>query len=190
MHGPKDYIDEQALKVSNASRGRGRGASRGRDKGRQSKALVECYKCHKLGHYKNECPDWEENVNFAEYKDEEETLLMAHSGSYEGVDQAWYLDSGCSNHMIGTKNWLFDFDENFRESVKLGNDSKMAVMGKGNIRLNIERKIHVITDVYYLPGLTNNLLSVGQLQQKGLTIVFRNNVCQLFHDEKGLIVTT
>jgi hypothetical protein len=30
MQGPKDYTDEQALKVSNASRGRGRGASRGR----------------------------------------------------------------------------------------------------------------------------------------------------------------
>jgi hypothetical protein len=66
----------------------------------------------------------------------------------------------------------------------------MAVMGKGNIRLNIEGRIHVITDVYYLPGLSNNLLSIGQLQSKGLTIVFRNNVCQLFHDEKGLIITT
>jgi hypothetical protein len=190
MHGPKDYNDEQALKVSNAGRGRRRSASRGRGRGRQSKALVECYKCHKLGHSRNECPDWEENVNYAEYKDDEETLLMAHSGSYDAVEKAWYLDSGCSNHMIGTKNWLFNFDESFRESVKLGNDSKMAVMGKGNIILSIEGKIHVITDVYYLPGLTNKLLSVGQLQQKGLTIVFRNNVCQQFHDEKGLIVTT
>jgi transposase InsO family protein len=66
----------------------------------------------------------------------------------------------------------------------------MAVMGKGNVKLNIGGRIHVITDVYYLPGLSNNLLSIGQLQRKGLTIVFRNNLCQLFHDEKGLILTT
>ncbi|GAU27144.1 hypothetical protein TSUD_104530 [Trifolium subterraneum] len=38
-----------------------------------------------------------------------------------------------------------------RESVKLGNDSKMAVMGKGNVKLIIEGRIHVITDVYYIP---------------------------------------
>jgi hypothetical protein len=66
MHGPKYYSDEQALKVSNAGRGRGKSASRGLGRGRQSKALVECYKCHKLRHYRNEFPDWEENVNFVE----------------------------------------------------------------------------------------------------------------------------
>ncbi|MCI17698.1 copia-type polyprotein [Trifolium medium] len=92
--------------------------------------------------------------------------------------------------MVGTKDWLFNFDDGFRESVKLGNDSKMAVMGKGNFKLSIGGRTHVITDVYYLPGLGNNLLSVGQLQQRGLTIVFKNNVCQLFHEEKGLILTT
>jgi hypothetical protein len=116
---------------------------------------------------------------------------MGHNDSNEDfIKEPWYLDSGCSNHMIGTKNCLFDFDDTFRESVKLGNDSKMAVMGKRNVKLNIEGRIHVITDVYYLPGLSNNLLSIGQLQQKGLTIVFKNNRCQLFHDEKGLILTT
>ncbi|MCI60192.1 retrovirus-related Pol polyprotein from transposon TNT 1-94, partial [Trifolium medium] len=42
--------------------------------------------------------------------------------------EIWYLDSGCSNHMIGNKEWLFDFNDSFRESVKLGDDSNMAVM--------------------------------------------------------------
>jgi hypothetical protein len=191
MKGQKEHSEEQALKVSNAGRGRGRSTSRGRGRGRQSRELVECYKCHKLGHYKNECPDWEGNANYVEQEKEEEMLLMAHNESSEDcIKEAWYLDSGCSNHMIGTKNCLFEFDDTFRESVKLGNDSKMAVMGKGNVKLNIGGRIHVITDVYYLPGLSNNLLSIGQLQQKGLTIVFRNNLCQLFHDEKGLILTT
>jgi hypothetical protein len=191
MKGQKEHSEEQALKVSNAGRGRGRSTSRGRGRGRQNRELVECYKCHKLGHYKNECPDWEGNANYVEQEKEEEMLLMAHNESSEDcIKEAWYLDSGCSNHMIGTKNCLFEFDDTFRESVKLGNDSKMAVMGKGNVKLNIGGRIHVITDVYYLPGLSNNLLSIGQLQQKGLTIVFRNNLCQLFHDEKGLILTT
>ncbi|GAU45313.1 hypothetical protein TSUD_300420 [Trifolium subterraneum] len=168
-------------------RGRGRSSQRGRGRGRQSKDLVKCFKCHKLGHYKNECPEWEESAHYAELK-EEEMLLMAYSeGGDKGKEETWYLDSGCSNHMVGTKNWLFDFDDSFKESVKLGNDSKMAVEGKGNVKLNIGGKIH---DVYYLPGLGNNLLSIGQLQQKGVTIVFRNNMCQMYHDEKGLILTT
>ncbi|CAJ2658384.1 unnamed protein product [Trifolium pratense] len=184
--------EEQALKVSNAGRGRGRGSSsRGRGRGNQSKEHVECFKCHKLGHYKNECPDWDTNANYAEFGSKEEMLLMAFSGMNTDCKHiAWYLDSGCSNHMVGNKDWLFEFDESFRESVKLGNDSKMAVMGKGNVKLDMEGKIIVITDVYYLPGLSNNLLSIGQLQQKSITIIFKNNICQLFHEEKGLIIST
>jgi hypothetical protein len=35
------------------------------------------------------------------------------------------LDSGCNNHMIGNKEWLFDYDDTYKYSVKLGDDSKM-----------------------------------------------------------------
>ncbi|PNY03164.1 retrovirus-related Pol polyprotein from transposon TNT 1-94 [Trifolium pratense] len=54
MKGKKVNQDEQALKVFGAGRGRGRSSSRGRGRGRISKETVECFKCHKLGHYKNE----------------------------------------------------------------------------------------------------------------------------------------
>ncbi|GAA0155646.1 hypothetical protein LIER_13332 [Lithospermum erythrorhizon] len=45
----------------------------------------------------------------------------------------------------------------------------MDVSGKGNVRLEIDGLTYVITDVYLIPELKNNLLSVGQLQEKGLS---------------------
>ncbi|CAJ2647424.1 unnamed protein product [Trifolium pratense] len=206
---------EQILKVSNGGRGsggrgdnsnaRGRGRGRGR-RGRGAKfnkELVECYKCHKLGHFQSECPSWEEdNANYAEYAefdDRGEILLMAQgTKSNESQDsiisdaknELWFLDSGCSNHMVGNKNWLFEYDGTFKDSVKLGDDSKMAVEGKGNLKLHIEGFTQVLTNVYYLPGLKNNLLSIGQLQQKNLTVIFKNDTCKVFHEEKGLIMAT
>jgi len=44
--------------------------------------------------------------------------------------KVWYLDSGCSNHMTGNKCLFSNLNENFRENVKLGNNSSIRVMGK------------------------------------------------------------
>ncbi|GAU36022.1 hypothetical protein TSUD_211600 [Trifolium subterraneum] len=189
--------EEQALKAANggrgsgASRGSGRNSSRGGcGRGRVAREAIECFKCHKLGHYRKECPDWEGNANYAEFLDEEETLLMARTNTDESKHETWFLDSGCSNHMVGNKDWLYELDESYRDTVKLGDDSKMNVMGKGNVKLSIDGKIHVITGVFYIPGLKSNLLSIGQIQQKNVTIVFKNDICKIYHDDKGLLFTT
>lgn len=78
--------------------------------------------------------------------------------------EAWYLDFDCTDHMFGTKAWFFEFDGKFRETVKLGDNSKMCVMWKGNVKLCIGGRYHVINDIYYLHGLRNNLFSIRQLQ--------------------------
>ncbi|GAU22986.1 hypothetical protein TSUD_98140 [Trifolium subterraneum] len=137
-----DKEEEQALKVASygrgngGSRGRGRSSSRGRGRGRASKENVECYKCHKMGHYQSDCPSWGENdANYAAFDQHEEILLMAQQNVETNArDEVWFLDSGCSNHMIGTKEWLYDFDENVRECVKLGDDSRMQIKGNGNLK--------------------------------------------------------
>ena len=105
-------------------------------------------------------------------------------------EKVWFLDSSCSSHMSGNKLWFTQLDEGFRQSVKLGNNSKMTVMGKGCVKLNIAGVMQKIDDVYYIPVLKNNLLSMGQLQEKGLSILIKNNMCKLFHPTRGLIMDT
>ena len=74
--------------------------------------------------------------------------------------------------------------------MKLRNNSKMAVLGKGNIRLQIVGVTQVITDVFYIPELKNNLLSIRQLQERGVAILVQHGVCRVYHPKKGLIMQT
>ena len=78
---------------------------------------------------------------------------------------------GQSNHMQGNKDSFVELDEGFRH-IKLGNNTKLEVTRKGNIKCEIEGVIQTITDVFFVTELTNNLLSVGQLQNKGVTFFY------------------
>lgn len=195
--------EEHALKVSSDNstntkgkgkgRGRGRGEGQGRGRGRQNnnRATIECFNCHKLGHYQYECPTWDKQANYAEEEEEDKILLMCSiETSHAQKDEGWFLDSGCSNRMCGNKSKFCGMDETFRHSVKLGNNTKMNVLGKGNVKLDINGVIHVIQDVFFVPDLKNNLLSIGQLQEKGLTIMFQSGMCSIYHPHKGLILQT
>lgn len=82
------------------------------------------------------------------------SYVELHNSKREDV---WFLDSGCSNHMSGNQLWFSDLDEGFRQSIRLGNKSRMTIMGKGSIRLNVGGVTQKISGVFYIPELKNNL---------------------------------
>lgn len=123
-------------------------------------------------------------------EEEEELLLMSYIELKQAKREVWFLDFGCSNHMSGNKEWFSELDESFRQSVKLGNNTKMPVVGKGNVRMQVNGFVQVISDVYYILELKNNLLSIGQLQEKCLSILIQDGKCRVYHPTKGLIMQT
>lgn len=164
------------------SKGRGRG--RGRTP--FNKATIECFKCHNLGHFQYECPTWNKEANYAELEEEEELLLMAYVEQHETTrSNAWFVDSGCSNHMCGDSGMFSSIDTSFSHYVKLANNTRMKVAGKGVVKLMLNGVNYAIGDVYCVPELKNNLLSVGQLQEKGVAVLFQDGVCSMYHPQRG-----
>jgi len=63
--------------------------------------------------------------------------------------------------MSGNKLWFTELDEGFRHSIKLSNNSRIAVMGKGCVKLNVARVMQKIGDVYYIPELKKQFVKYG-----------------------------
>jgi hypothetical protein len=57
--------------------------------------------------------------------------------------------------------------------VKLGNNPGLTVQGKGMVRLWVNGIVFMITWVFYVLDLKNNLLSIGQLQEKGIVVLIQ-----------------
>lgn len=172
--------------------GRGRGRGGHQLTKSLNKSNIECYRCHKYGHYKSECRtnlryQRGEKSNFAE-REEEVSLLMVCHVKEEIQPNLWYLDTGCSNHMCGDKKAFSDLDESFRSTVKFGDNSTMSVMGKGTIGIHTKKYyVQTISNVLFVPDLKTNLLSVSQLQEKGYGIYVKNGVCRIEDEKLGLI---
>ena len=92
--------------------------------------------------------------------------------------------------MCGDRTMFSQLDEKIWHSVKLGNNTKMNVLGKGSVKLLLNGVNFVFPEVYYVPELNNNLLCIGQLQERGLAILIKEGMCKIFHPEKGLIIQT
>nr|GEW44274.1 integrase, catalytic region, zinc finger, CCHC-type, peptidase aspartic, catalytic [Tanacetum cinerariifolium] len=96
----------------------------------------------------------------------------------------WYLDLGCSKHMMGDRSRLLNFVKKFIGTVRFGNEHFGAIMGYGDYVVGES----VISKVYYVEGLGHNLFSVGQFCDSDLEVAFRKHSCYV-RDTTGVDLT-
>jgi hypothetical protein len=116
-----------------------------------------------------------------ESEDDQKPVFLTCNVTQESSSDVWFLDNGCSNHMNGNKMLFSSLSTNIQSEVKLGNHCKVRVNGKYVILVydkNDERR--KIDDVYYVPGMKCNLLSVGKLIEKNYRVFFKNKVCTTY----------
>jgi len=87
--------------------------------------------------------------------------------------------------MTHDKDMFVKLDRTHSSKVRIGNEDYIEVKGIGDIAINAGSGIKIISDVLYVPEINQNLLSVGQLLEKGYVVVFKDKTCEVF-DTTGI----
>ena len=104
---------------------------------------------------------WDAEALFT--KEEEELALMATTPELIDYKNDWIIDSGCSNHMTGDKQKLQNMSEYKGGRVVVTADNSrlpIAHIGKTIVMPRYSSNQVPLQDVYHVPGMKKNLLSV------------------------------
>ncbi|KAG7533498.1 Zinc finger CCHC-type [Arabidopsis thaliana x Arabidopsis arenosa] len=183
-------------------RGRGRGRNGGRDL-----SQITCFRCDNKGHFASQCPDRLLKLQEAQENEAKDTQnadeLMMHEvvylnekhcvpSSFEtniNGEECWYLDNGASNHMTGDKRYFDQLDKTITGKVRFGDDSRIDIKGKGTIAFtDANGKSRVMTDVYFIPDLKSNIISLGQATESGCDIRMKGGYLTMLDQEGKLLV--
>jgi hypothetical protein len=83
--------------------------------------------------------------------------------------------------MTGNGELLSNIDSSISSNITLGNDYLVKVQGRGTVPILTKRNVNKdISNVYHVPDLKHNLLSVGQLIEKGYKVLFEGTSCKIY----------
>jgi hypothetical protein len=80
--------------------------------------------------------------------------------------KSWVLDTEATNHMSGSRAAFAELDMAICVTMRFGDDSVMRIEGCTTVLFECKNGKHrAFTGVYYIPNLTTNIVSVGQLNE-------------------------
>jgi len=109
----------------------------------------------------------------------DEPRAHASLGDGSGNDKidGWVLDTGATHHMTGRREFFTELDSSVKGSVKFGDASGVEIKGVGSVIFAAKSGEHrMLTGLYYIPKLRNSIISLGQLEEKGLRIAIGDGV--------------
>lgn len=151
----------------------------------------------------------ETEVNLTHVQDDEPALLMLECGKEmktklllneedmrprlnagkQEESNMWYLDNGASNHMTGSRSKFKTLDETVTGQVRFGDGSRVDIKGKGSVGFKCKNGEElVLHDVYFIPHLCNNVISLGQLSENGNKVVLMGVFLWVYDGQGRLVV--
>jgi ribulose bisphosphate carboxylase small subunit len=101
----------------------------------------------------------------------------------------WLIDSGCTNHMTYDRELFKKLNKTSISTAMVANGEQTAVEGIGTISIKNHACMTQISNVLYVPGINQSVLSVAQLLEKGYKVIFEYKSCVII-DQNNKKVTT
>ncbi|KAG8490019.1 hypothetical protein CXB51_016093 [Gossypium anomalum] len=120
---------------------------------------------------------------------EEQVFTVSCLAGHNKGSKGWLLDSGCTNHMLPDTSIFKTLDKSCKTRVKIGNGQFINAEGKGEVLICTAAGDKIIKNVLLVPEIDRNLLSIAQLLEKGYSVVFKGQECQITDPNGSSLMT-
>lgn len=108
-------------------------------------------------------------------------LISASDQSFKNKKE-WIIDSGCSHHVTGNDSVFTEVRQHHGERIIVTSDNYAYPVAKEGVVKIRGDNMHIrLDDVYNVPGLKKNLVSVSQINNSGKNVLFCPNDVKM-HD--------
>ncbi|XP_072061988.1 uncharacterized protein [Arachis hypogaea] len=171
---------------------RGRGSFRGRSRGNYNQGSYNNFTPPNQGRGGTNFRFVNRGRGRGNFYQERTNFNCFHCGKYGHKAADCRFKMVKNNQVHVAENQHQNADDNPDDSVKLllkfGNSTKIPIEGKGHIPIRLkDGSLSYISDVFYALELDYNLLSMGQLSEKGYKMITYRGYCTVF-DNNGRFI--
>ena len=166
-----------------------------------------CFFCKKSGHFKKDCRkyiEWKKKnsstadkvkkTTHSESSDDEQPICFKVK---DGCNpEKWYVDSGASVHICCRKGFFSTLNSSVNRVVQVAGGKEVVAkgIGEGTLRCKTgvgdKTKTVIVKNVLFVPEFNGSLLSVKQLNNKGLDVNFNSGKCFITANGKAIATAT
>ena len=167
-----------------ATKATGGVSKKGPSKSSQRKNKL-CFHCNQPGHWKRDCKEYLATLATGTF------LVELHNLTPD--PSTWVFDTGCGAHLVNDRQVLQQ-SRDLRQgdmALTLGNGKRVHAVAVGRVRLEFASSFSLILeDVYFVPNLIKNIVSVSVLDKLGFTFLIRNGIFHVLHNDSYVSLGT
>ena len=119
---------------------------------------------------------------------QEDKLFVQLGEKHDEGETRWILDTGATNHMTGDRSFFSELDTGVHGTVKFGDGSVVNIEGRGTILFMCKTgEHHQLGGVYFIPKLTANIISLGQLDEDKFKVLIEEGVLRIWDQRRRLL---
>ena len=114
--------------------------------------------------------------------------MAAHDTSHQFKERETLIDSGASAHIFGSDELVHNKREDRHLTIDTADGTTAPSNTVGTVHVNFPDSSLILKDALYSPQMKYNLVSVGTLKDKGISLTFRGNYCFIYMSEEDNIL--